>query len=217
MGRKTLSLEVSGAIDWAGVKTHRLDCKSGEIVFSQGDPADTVFYIEYGVVRLSVLSDTGKEGVVAVLEGGDFFGETCLAGESKRVRTAITMIPTTLVAIAPEELIRLLHTSPVFSDRFLAYMLKRNLRIERDLTDQLFNNSEKRLARTLLLLSQYGSGATPRRIPRVSQEILAEMIGSTRGRVNIFMNRFRQLGLIDYKGNSDVTVNPALVDVILRH
>ena len=214
MGRKTQTLRVSGPIDWAAVKAERLEYESGSTVFSQGDAAATILYIERGGVRLSVLSYTGKEAVVAILGSGDFFGESCLAGQPKRVATATTMGPTAILVMTAEEVIGQLHSSSAFADRFLAHLLKRNLRIERDLTDQLFNNSEKRLARTLLLLARYGEdGARPRTIPKVSQEILAEMIGTTRTRVNLFMNRFRDLGYIRYKSGGDLTVNQSLLTV----
>ena len=217
MGTKTQTLQVSGPIDWATVKAERLECPPGTTVFSQGDAATAVMYVERGGVRLSVLAHSGKEAVVAILGSGDFFGESCLAGQPKRVATAITMSPTAMLVIAAEELIRQLHSSCAFADRFLAHMLKRNLRIEADLTDQLFNNSEKRLARTLLLLARYGEdGARPRKIPKVSQEILAEMIGTTRTRVNLFMNRFRDLGYVEYKSGGDLTVNQSLLSVVLH-
>jgi CRP/FNR family cyclic AMP-dependent transcriptional regulator len=216
MGKKTQTLKASGPIDWAELKTDRFEYQSGITVFSQGDAAATVMYVERGGVRLSVLSSNGKEAVVAVLESGDFFGESCLAGHPTRLATATTMGPTTLLVITPEALVGQLHNSSAFADRFLAHMLKRNLRIERDLTDQLFNNSERRLARTLLLLARYGEhGASPRKIPKLSQEILAEMIGSTRTRVNFFMNRFRDLGYIEYKSRGDLTVNQSLLSVVL--
>ena len=174
-------------------------------------------YIERGGVRLSVVSFTGKEAVIAILESGDFFGESCLAGQPKRMATATAMGPTTILVMTHEELMGQLHSSSPFTDRFLAHMLKRNLRIERDLTDQLFNNSEKRLARTLLLLARYGEdSARPRKIPRLSQEILAEMIGTTRTRVNFFMTRFRQLGYIEYKSGGDLTVNQSLLTFVLH-
>jgi len=219
MGRTAQTFEVSGPIDWATVRAEYLEYESGTTIFSQGDAATTVMYIERGGVRLSVLSLNGKEAVVAILESGDFFGESCLTGQSKRVATATAMGPTTIRVMTRDELIGQLHSSSAFTDRFLAHMLKRNLRIERDLTDQLFNNSEKRLARTLLLLARYGEhGARPRKIPRLSQEILAEMIGTTRTRVNFFMNRFRELGYIEYKsgGGGELTVNQSLLNVVLR-
>lgn len=207
---------MSGAIDWASVKAQHFEYESGTTVFSQGDAAATVIYIERGRALLSVLSYSGKEAVVAILEPGDFFGESCLAGQQRRVATATTMGPAAMLVITREELIGQLHNSSAFADRFLAHLLKRNLRVERDLIDQLFNNSEKRLARTLLLLARYGEdGAKPRKIPKVSQEMLAEMIGTTRTRVNLFMNRFRDLGYIEYKAGGDVTIHQSLLSVVL--
>ena len=216
MGRKAQTLEVSGAIDWGTVTAERREYGSGTTVFLQGDAATTVMYLQRGRIRSSVLSFSGKEAVVAILEPGDFFGEICLTGQSRRVATATTIGPATVLVITREKLIEQLHSSSAFADRFLAHMLKRNLRIEQDLTDQLFNHSEKRLARMLLLLARYGEdGAQPRKIPKVSQEILAEMIGTTRTRVNFFMNRFRDLGHIEYKSGGDVTVHQSLLSVVL--
>ena len=217
MRRKTQALQVSSPIDWAAVKAKRLEYPSGSTVFSQGDSAASVMYIERGAVRLSVLSHSGKEAVVAILESGDFIGETCLSGQSKRLATATTISPCAVLVMRAEEVVGQIHSSSVFADRFVAYMLKRNLRIERDLTDQLFNNSEQRLARALLLLARYGEhGTVLRKIPKVSQEILAEMIGTTRTRVNFFMNRFRELGYVEYKTGGEVTVNQSLLSVVLR-
>lgn len=214
MGKQTL--HTSGTIDWAAVKAEHLEYEPDTFVFSQGDAATTVMYILLGGVRLSVLSYSGKEAVVGVLESGDFFGESCLSGHPNRLTTATTMGPTTLLSMTEEALISQLHNSSTFADRFLAHMLKRNLRIERDLVDQLLNNIEKRLARTLLLLARYGMhGAKPRPVPKVSQEILAEMIGSTRTRVNFFLNRFRALGYIEYKNGGDLTVHQSLLSVVL--
>ena len=217
MARTIEGVGAAGAIDWTTVRAERLAYPSGAAVFSQGDEASTVIFIDRGGVRLSVLSYSGKEAVVALVERGDFFGENCLAGQTTRVATATTMGDTEVLVITRQELIRQLHSSAEFADRFIAHMLKRNQRIERDLIDQLFNNSEKRLARTLLLLAQYGQdGATPRKIPKVSQSILAEMIGTTRTRVNLFMTRFRHLGYIEYKGGGDLTVNQSLLAFLLR-
>lgn len=217
VGRKTQALEVSGSINWATVKAERLEHAPGTTVFSQGDAATTLMYIERGRVRLSVLSSSGREAVVAILDSGDFVGESCLAGQPNRVATATTMTPAAMLVITREELIRQRHSSSAFADGFLAHILKRNLRIERDLIDQLFNNCEKRLARTLLLLAPYREeGAEPRKIPKVSQEMLAKMIGTTRTRVNFFMNRFRDLGYIEYTAGGDVTIDRSLLSVVLR-
>jgi CRP/FNR family cyclic AMP-dependent transcriptional regulator len=187
----------------------------GKTVFSQGQPSDTVMYILRGGIKISVLSRLGKEAVVAMLGPGDFFGEGALTGQSIRLGTATATMSTTVVIIDKTAMLRLLHDQPIFSQRFLAYMLTRNLRIEADLVDQLFNSSEKRLARALLLLARFGEEKGPmRRIPKISQETLAEMIGTTRSRVNFFMNKFRDLGFIDYNG--DLKINTALLSVVLH-
>jgi CRP/FNR family transcriptional regulator, cyclic AMP receptor protein len=202
-------------LDWTGARRHRVDYGSAAKIFGQGDPATSVMYVEKGAVRLSVLSHAGKEAVVAVLDEGHFFGEGCLAGQSQRMATATAMAPSTIVAVEKLEMVRHLRTRPAFADRFLAHMLTRNIRIEEDLIDQLFNSSEKRLARTLLLLARYGEpGASHRALPRVSQALLAEMVGTTRSRVNFFMNKFRKLGFIDYNG--DLKINNSLLTVVMR-
>jgi CRP/FNR family cyclic AMP-dependent transcriptional regulator len=184
-------------------------------VFAQGAQATSVFYIESGSVKLSVLSATGKEAVVAILGDGDFFGEGCLAGQPLRMSTATSVEVTRALRIPKSEMVRLLHDHPEFSDRFLAHMLARNIRIEEDLVDQLFNSSEKRLARTLLLLARYGKDDVPQHtLPRLSQETLAEMIGTTRSRVNFFMNKFRRMGFIEYNGG--LKVNSSLLSLVLH-
>jgi CRP/FNR family transcriptional regulator, cyclic AMP receptor protein len=186
-----------------------------ETVFAQGDPAKSVMYIQEGGVKLTVVNEVGKEAVVAILGPGDFFGEGCMAGQSVCMATATTVGPTTVLVIEKDEMIRVLHGEHEFSDRFIAYMLARNIRVEGDLVDQLFNSSEKRLARTLLLLAHYGNQDQPQKVlPKVSQEMLAEMIGTTRSRVNFFMNKFRKLGFIQYDG--DIHVNPSLLSVVLH-
>jgi len=172
-------------------------------------------YIQEGGIKLTVVNETGKEAVVAILGPGDFFGEGCLAGQSICMATATTIAPTTVLVIEKNEAIRVLHEEHEFSDRFIAHMLARNIRIEEDLVDQLFNSSEKRLARTLLLLARYGTQDTPQKVlPKVSQEMLAEMIGTTRSRVNFFMNKFRKLGFIQYNG--EIHVNKSLLSVVLH-
>jgi CRP/FNR family transcriptional regulator, cyclic AMP receptor protein len=188
--------------------------RRGEVVFSQGDPSNDVRYIQKGGVKLSVLSRIGKEAVVAMLAPGDFFGEGALAGQSIRIETATAVVPTSVLVIEKEAMVRLLHEEPTFSDRFISYMLGRNIRIEADLIDQLFNSSEKRLARTLLLLARYGQASPQRTLPKISQETLAEMIGATRSRVNFFMNKFRKLGLIEYNGG--LKINSALLSIVLH-
>ncbi len=172
-------------------------------------------YIQEGGVRLTVVNETGKEAVVAILGPGDFFGEGCLAGQSICIATATTIAPTTVLVIEKNEMIRALHAEHEFSDRFIAYMLARNIRVEEDLIDQLFNSSEKRLARTLLLLARYGApGDLHQVLPKVSQEMLAKIIGTTRSRVNFFMNKFRKLGFIKYNG--EIHVNNSLLSVVLH-
>jgi CRP/FNR family cyclic AMP-dependent transcriptional regulator len=188
---------------------------TGATIFAQGDLATSVMCVEQGDVRLSVLSRTGKEAVVAVLPPGHFFGEGCLVGQPQRMATATAMTACAIVTVEKPEMVKQLHARPAFADRFLRHMLTRNIRIEEDLIDQLFNSIEKRLARTLLLLARYGEPeATHRALPRVSQETLAEMIGTTRSRVNFFMNKFRKLGFIDYNGG--LKVKNSLLSVVLR-
>lgn len=187
----------------------------GKVVFSQGQPSDAVMYIQKGGIKISVLSRAGKEAVVAMLGPGDFFGEGALTGQPRRIGTATATTLTTVLIIEKGEMLRLLRDEPAFSERFIAYMLARNIRIEADLVDHLFNSSEKRLARALLLLARYGDQAGPeRRIPKISQETLAEMVGTTRSRVNFFMNKFRDLGFIDYNGG--LTINTSLLSVVLH-
>jgi CRP-like cAMP-binding protein len=188
---------------------------TGVVVFAQGAQANSVFYVQEGGVKLSVLSSTGKEAVVAMLGPGDFLGEGCLAGQPSRMGTAKAVMRTALLRIPKRDMVRMLHEHPEFSDRFLAHMLTRNIRIEEDLVDQLFNSSEKRLARTLLLLARYGKeDTTPSVLPKLSQETLAEMVGTTRSRVNFFMNKFRKLGLIEYNGG--LKVNSSLLSIVLH-
>jgi CRP-like cAMP-binding protein len=187
----------------------------GAAVFSQGDAATDVFYLQQGSIKLSVLSRTGKEAVVAILGAGDFFGEGCLAGQPRRMATAHVLTPSTVLVVEKAEMLDLLHGQPELADRFLSHMLARNIRIEEDLIDQLFNSTEKRLARTLLLLARYGEPeASHRALPKLSQQVLAEMVGTTRSRVNFFMNKFRKLGFIDYNG--DLKINNSLLSVVLR-
>jgi CRP/FNR family transcriptional regulator, cyclic AMP receptor protein len=202
-------------IEWASVRAERLTYESGTTIFRQGEPATAVIHIEKGSVRLTVVSHAGKEAVIALLNGGDFFGEGCLAGQSVRTATATAMSECSVMRIKRQEITRKLHTVESFADSFVSHILKRNVRMEEDLIDQLFNSTEKRLARTLLLLAQYGKSEGPRRaLPKVSQEILAEMVGTTRQRVNFFMNKFRRLGFIEYD-TIGVKVNHSLVGVVL--
>jgi len=202
-------------VDWTGTRTQRVEYQASATIFAQGDAATSVLYVEQGAVRLSVLSHAGKEAVVAVLDVAHFFGEGCLAGQFQRMATATAMTACTIVVVDKQEMVRQLHAKPAFADRFLSHMLTRNIRIEEDLIDQLFNSSEKRLARTLLLLARYGEpDASHRTLPRVSQETLAEMVGTTRSRVNFFMNKFRKLGFIEYNGG--LKINNSLLSVVLR-
>ena len=202
-------------VDWTDVRTRRVEYTPTAVIFAQGDPAASVMYVEKGTVRLSVLSHVGKQAVVALLESGHFFGEGCLAGQSQRMASASAMAACTILTVEKSEMVQQLHARPAFADRFLSHMLTRNIRIEEDLIDQLFNSSEKRLARTLLLLARYGQPeASHRALPRVSQEVLAEMVGTTRSRVNFFMNKFRELGFIDYNGG--LKINNSLLTVVLR-
>ncbi len=209
------TLKSLDAVDWTGVRLQRVEYAPTGKIFAQGDTATSVMYVEKGAVRLSVLSHAGKEAVVALLEVGHFFGEGCLAGQLQRMATATAIAASTILAVEKPEMVRQLHAAPGFSDRFLTHMLTRNIRIEEDLVDQLFNSTEKRLARTLLLLARYGEPeASHRKLPKVSQEVLAEMVGTTRSRVNFFMNKFRKLGFIDYNGN--LKINNSLLSVVLR-
>jgi CRP/FNR family cyclic AMP-dependent transcriptional regulator len=199
----------------SSIPTRTVRRATGGVVFRQGGEATSVFYIETGGVKLSVLSPTGKEAVVAMLEQGDFIGEGCLAGQTVRMGSATAVMPTTLLRIRSADMQRMLHEQQDFSARFITHMLARNIRIESDLVDQLFNSSEKRLARTLLLLARYGKqDAEQHVLPRLSQETLAEMVGTTRSRVNFFMNKFRKLGFIDYNGT--LIVRASLLSVVLH-
>jgi CRP/FNR family transcriptional regulator, cyclic AMP receptor protein len=191
------------------------DFKKNQIVYSQGDPADSVFYIQAGKVKVTVLSEQGKEAVVAILGASDFFGEGCLAGQSRRLATVRTMTDCVIARMAKTGITRLIHREPAFAELFISHLLARNVRVEEDLVDQLFNSSEKRLARVLLLLANFGKESLPEPvIAKISQETLAEMIGTTRSRVSFFMNKFRKLGLINYNGSIEVL--PSLLNVVLH-
>ena len=207
--------DLKGFLDSAGVSRRIARYRRGALVFTQGAQANNVFYIQEGGVKLSVLSSRGREAIVAMLAPGDFFGEGCLAGQSLRMGTATALVPTTVLRIQKREMMRTLREQSALSDRFIAHVLTRNIRIEEDLIDQLFNSSEKRLARTLLLLARYGhDGDSDRVLPAVSQGTLAEMIGTTRSRVNLFMNKFRKLGFLRYNGS--LTINSSLLSVVLH-
>jgi CRP-like cAMP-binding protein len=202
-------------VDWTGVPLQRIEYEPAATIFAQGDMATSIMYVESGAVRLSVVSHAGKEAVIAVLDTGHFFGEGCLASQLRRMATATAMVPCTIISVEKPDMVRQLHARPSFADRFLSHMVTRNIRIEEDLVDQLFNSSEKRLARTLLLLARYGEPeASHRTLPRVSQETLAEMVGTTRSRVNFFMNKFRKHGFIEYNGV--LKINNSLLSVVLR-
>ncbi len=186
-------------------------------VFVQGDPSDYVFYIQKGRIRLTVVSKSGKEATIGILNEGDFFGESCLTGQPLRLCSATAMTDCSLMQISKKSMIDVLHREQAFSDLFVAYLLTRNIRYEEDLVDQLFNSSEKRLARILLLLAHFGKeGVHETPIPSISQETLAEMIGTTRSRVSFFMNRFRKLGLIDYQSHEDLRVHSSLLNIVLH-
>jgi CRP/FNR family transcriptional regulator, cyclic AMP receptor protein len=189
--------------------------RKAAVVFQQTDPADAVFYIHKGRIKLAVASSDGREAVIAFLGPGEFFGEGCLIGQPRRLATAKAVVDSEIMRVAKAEMLRVLHAEPAFGELFTAYLLTRNSRVEADLVDQLFNSSEKRLARTLLLLANFGKDGGPQPIAtKISQETLAEIIGSTRSRVNVFMNKFRRLGLIDYNGH--VRVTSSLLSVILH-
>jgi CRP/FNR family cyclic AMP-dependent transcriptional regulator len=209
------SFDAEAFLNSPGVARTLVDYQPAAAIYSQGDPSDTVLYIQHGSVKLSVLSKTGKEAVVGMLGPGDFFGEGALAGQPVRLATATAMTASTILVVPKRQMIRLLHRQHAFSDRFIAYLLARHSRLEEDLVDQLFSASEKRLARTLLLLARYGKPEGPRRVlPKISQSVLAEMVGTTRSRVNFFMNKFRKLGFIDYNGG--LKVHDALLSVVLH-
>jgi CRP-like cAMP-binding protein len=213
--KRRAKLPAAPLFEWTGVSTERVEHPPATVIFAQGDVATSVMFVEEGNVRLSVVSRTGKEAVLAVLDPHHFFGEGCLAGQPKRMATATAMSSCTILTIDKAEMSRQLHDRPAFSDRFLSHMLTRNIRIEEDLVDQLFNSSEKRLARTLLLLARYGEAETPERLlPKLSQELLAEMVGTTRSRVNFFMNKFRKLGFIEYNGG--LKIHSSLLSVVLH-
>ena len=203
-------------LEQAGVGRTLIDLKKNQVLFSQGDPADAVFYIKKGNIKLTVVSQRGKEATVALLESGNFVGESCIAAaERVRMVTATALTRSALMRIELKEMVRVLREEHAFADVFVSFLLARNVRIQADLVDHLFNSSEKRLARILLLLSQLGKEGKPENvIPKISQEVLAEMIGTTRSRVNFFMNRFRKLGFIKYNGRLEV--HSSLINIILH-
>src|SRR5947208_4267252 len=217
MGKRTSSFNALAFLDSAGLSKEIVEYARSEAIFSQGDRCKSVMYIQRGGVKLSVRSKIGREAVVAMLGPGDFFGEGCLAGQPFRIGSATAITPSVILLVKKATMIRLLHKQHAKSDRFISHMLSRNIRIEEDLIDQLFNSSEKRLARTLLLLARYGKQDKPSRaVPKISQETLAEMVGTTRSRVNFFLNKFKKLGFIEYDGELPLKVNSSLLSVVLH-
>jgi CRP/FNR family transcriptional regulator, cyclic AMP receptor protein len=210
-----IPFDVEHFLTSAGVARTMMEFGKKQTLFSQGDVCKNIMYIQKGGVKISVVSKTGKEAVVGMLGANDFIGEGGLAGQPMRMATATAVTPVTVLAIENKEMFRVLHSENAFSDRFITYMLHRNVRIEEDLIDQLFNSSEKRLARALLLLARYGKQDKPQRIlPKIPQETLAEMIGTTRSRVNFFMNKFKKMGFIKYNGG--LQINASLLSVVLH-
>ena len=204
-------------LDSPGLAKTIVEYGRGESIFVQGDACSDVLYIQTGGVKLSVLSKNGREAVVAILGPGDFFGEGCLAGQPVRMGSATAITPSAVMLVSKQKMVRLLHKQHEMSDRFISHMLSRNIRIEEDLIDQLFNSSEKRLARTLLLLARYGKPDKPARaVPKISQETLAKMVGTTRSRVNFFLNKFKRLGFIEYDGDVPLKINNSLLSVVLH-
>jgi CRP/FNR family transcriptional regulator, cyclic AMP receptor protein len=199
----------------AGDQRAILRCHKKRVLFSQGDPADAIFYVQKGRLKLTVMSERGKEAVIGIVGTGDFFGEGCLAGQPLRMSTATALAESSILRLEKPGVVRLLHEEPAFAELFLKYLLTRNIRFEEDLVDQLFNSSEKRLARVLLLLANYGKEAKPEPVvAKISQETLAEMIGTTRSRVSFFMNKFRKLGFIEYNG--ELRVHSSLLTIVLH-
>lgn len=213
--KRNFVFDAQAFLDSAGIGRKIRQVNRTDVVYSQGEAASTVMYLKGGSVKLSVVNGAGKEAVITILGPGDFFGEGCLAGQSVRMGTATAMTASTVHEIEKSEMLKVLHEQHAVSDQFIAFMLVRNIRVEEDLIDQLFNSSEKRLARTLLLLARYGKEDQPHAVlPPVSQEMLAEMIGTTRPRVNFFMNKFKKLGFIKYEGG--LQVNTSLLSVVLH-
>ncbi len=212
------AFEVGLFVDLADVKTNCLEFESKEIVFTQSDPAKSVLFIQEGGVKLSVADENGNEAVVGILGSGDFLGEACLAGQVVRDRTAVTIMPTKILSIDKSEMIRFLHSGNILFDRFLIHVLSRTIRVEEDLIDQILNTSEKRLARALLLLARNGKQGEPRKsVPRISQETLAEMVGTTRPRITHFMNKFRKRGFIKYESRcGELQINTSLLADVLQ-
>jgi len=214
MGRKRF--DSTSFLSTMGKGKTIIRCLKDQVIFAQGDPADAVFFIQNGRVKLTVVSERGKEAVVALLTKGSFFGEGCLNGDVRRLSTAAPLTQCSVLRIAKEEMVRVLRTEPAFAARFMSYLLERNGRIEEDLVDRLFNSSEKRLARVLLLLAHFGKDQEPEPVlPEISQDMLAKMVGTTRSRVSFFMNKFRKLGFIDYN-DTTLEVHNSLLNVVLH-
>jgi CRP/FNR family cyclic AMP-dependent transcriptional regulator len=213
--RKSAIFDAEAFLHSTGLARTTVEFARRETIFSQGDACRNIMYIQKGGVKISVVSNAGKEAVVGMLGPGDFIGEGGLAGQPLRMATATAVTPVSVLSIENSEMFRVLHAESAFSDRFITYMLQRNVRIEEDLIDQLFNSSEKRLARALLLLARYGKQDKPQRVlPKISQETLAEMVGTTRSRVNFFMNKFKKMGFIKYNGG--LQINASLLSVVLH-
>ena len=213
--KKKSAFDAQVFLESVGASRRVAEFRRQQTIFSQGDAADSVMYVQKGGVKFTVVNESGKEAVIAIFGPGDFFGEGGMAGQTIRMGTATAIVPTTVLVIGKGEMIRALHAEHELSDRFITHMLARNIRVEADLIDQLFNSTEKRLARALLLLARYGKQDQPQKmLPKVSQEMLAKIIGATRSRVNSFMNKFRKLGFIEYNGV--ITVNKSLLSVVLH-
>jgi CRP/FNR family cyclic AMP-dependent transcriptional regulator len=215
MNRKSAQLDVHPILASLGTGRSTMKCDAKQTIFRQGDPADAVFYVDRGTVQLAVISEHGKERVIAMLRAGDFFGEGCLAGQPLHMASAVATAESEIVRVEKEAMVRMLHEQPAFSEMFMAFLLSRNIQIEEDLIDQLFNSSEQRLARLLLLLANFGKdGKLEPVIPKISQEILAARVGTTRSRINYFMNKFRKLGLIEYNG--ELKVHSSLLNIVVH-
>jgi len=213
--KKKSDFDAQVFLESVGASRKVAEFRRRQTIFSQGDAADSVLYVQRGGVKFTVVNESGKEAVIAIFGPGDFFGEGGMAGQTLRIGTATAIVPATVLVIEKDEMIRVLHAEHELSDRFITHMLARNIRVEADLVDQLFNSTEKRLARTLLLLARYGREGQPERVlQKVSQETLAEIVGTTRTRVNLFMNKFRKLGFIEYNGG--IKVNESLLSVVLH-
>src|SRR5579872_208888 len=215
VNRKSAQLDVHSILASVGAGRSSMKCEAKQTIFRQGDPADAVFYVDRGTVQLAVISEHGKERVIAMLRAGDFFGEGCLAGQPLHMASAVASAESEIIRVEKEAMVRMLHEQPAFSEMFMAFLLSRNIQIEEDLIDQLFNSSEQRLARLLLLLANFGKdGKLEPVIPKISQEILAARVGTTRSRINYFMNKFRKLGLIEYNG--ELKVHSSLLNVVVH-